>query len=324
LLVIITDGLSSTDSKDIDRISETLFSATQSALRERLAAAPDQADMPLKEYIQTCFKSAWIGLAGIDRSGFREALIPKVSELFGLPAGKELRLTNDVDLLAAAMEQHPVAASAVVAIAGTGSVAMRYARMDGSYVRVARSGGWGHILGDEGGGYAIGLQAIKHTLTSLEERKLGLRQEPLGELEKKVLTHLGCADPGDGNIDLLSELLVQNRTQSLKSRIAGVAEVVLNTTETEKTAAAIVDSQARFFVEHTLGRLVDPKCGGYAPSEESGLILSGSIMKNSTYRASILTKLADKGASFKYVETVNDAVSTGASVLATKLTQNGA
>lgn len=314
-------GLYSTDGKDIDEIAGTLLAATQSALRQRLVTGPALGAMLLKEHIQKCFKSVWIGLAGIDRSGFREALIPKLSELFGLPAGDDLRLTNDVDLLSACMAQHPATSSAIVAIAGTGSVAMRYTRIDGKYARVARSGGWGHVLGDEGGGYAIGLEGIKHTLTTLEERRLGLREGPLGELEHRILHHLGCADSGDGNIDLLSELLVQHRTQNLKARIAGVAIYVLAAAEKDEAAAAIVDSQTQFFVERTLRRLVSSKCDGYIPPEDSGLVLSGSVMSWPPYKDSILTKLAARGIQFQYVETANDAALTGAKLLATRLSE---
>lgn len=291
-----------------------MLTATQHALREVLPAGAGIS----REYIRECFKSAWIGLAGLDRCGFREALIPKVVELLGLPVGDGIRLTNDVDLLAASMAEHPVAASAIVAIAGTGSVSMRYTQKGDEYVRVARSGGWGHILGDEGGGYAIGLQAIKHTLTALEERKLGLCEEPLEAFEKKILCHFGFMGSGEGDIDLLSELLIQHPTQSIKSRIAGVAEIVLNLVKEDKTAAAIIDSEAQVFVDSTLRRLVNSKSCGYAPPENSGLIISGSIMNNSTYKASILAKISRRGMQFQYVETVNDAVSTGARYLATK------
>lgn len=303
-----------TDGNGIEVVVGTLRAATKDVLRQVLPTGHDIS----KEYIKECFKSVWIGLAGLDRSGFREALAPKVSELFGLPVGNGIRLTNDVDLLVSSMAQHPVAESAIVVIAGTGSVSMRYTRKDEEYVRVARSGGWGHILGDEGGGYAIGLQAIKHTLTALEEKRLGLSEEPLGGLEKKILRHFGYINTGDGNVDLLTELLVHHPTQSIKNRIAGVAEVLLGLVEENETAAGIIDSQAQIFVDNTLGRLLNPKCVGYAPPENSGLILSGSVMNNSTYKASVLMKLASRGIQFQYVETVNDAVLTGARYLAAK------
>ncbi|RJE21743.1 glucokinase regulator family protein [Aspergillus sclerotialis] len=301
-----------TDGNDIDAIIRTIVTATQNALKGLLTGRnqPDVSDEHLR-----CFKTAWIGLAGLDRFGFREKLVPKLTEVFGLTVEGGLRLTNDVDLLAASMARHPVTTSAIVAIAGTGSVAMRYTRDVEEYVRVARSGGWGHVLGDEGSGYAIGLQAVKHTLTSLEEKRLGLCREPLGILEKKILYHFGPTDPSDGDLDLLARLLVQHPTQSIKSRIAGVAEIVLNSVEEDKAAAAIVDSQASALIEKTLGRLVNPNCVGYTRPEESGLILSGSVMSNSTYKTLVLSRLENQGIQFQYVETVDDAVLTGARYL---------
>lgn len=292
-----------------------MVTATQNALKELLTGGnhPDVSNEHLR-----CFKSAWIGLAGLDRFGFREILVPKLTEVFGLTVEGGLRLTNDADLLAASMARHPGTTSAIVAIAGTGSVAMRYTRNIEEYVRVARSGGWGHVLGDEGSGYAIGLQAIKHTLASLEERKLGLCGEPLDILEKRVLDHFGPTDPSDGNLDLLTKLLVQHPTQSIKSRIAGIAEIVLKSVGDDKAVADIIDSQASVFIEKTLGRLVNPNCVGYAPPEESGLILSGSVMSNATYKTLVLRRLESQGIQFQYVETVDDAVLTGAMYLVAK------
>ncbi|KAJ6114021.1 glucokinase regulator family protein [Penicillium sp. IBT 18751x] len=37
--------------------------------------------------------------------------------------------------------------------------------------------GWGHILGDEGDDCAIGLDAVKYTLTAMEEKAFGLRED---------------------------------------------------------------------------------------------------------------------------------------------------
>lgn len=205
----------------MEEVIQTLMTATKDALPTTVSPADSQLGL--------LFKSVWIGLAGIDRKNFRASLLPKICECFGLTE-KDIRLTNDVDLLVAAATSHRDCSSAVVVIAGTGSVAMRYNRsVDGSeYSRVARSGGWGHILGDEGGGYAIGLEAIKYTLTVLEEMRLGIRTEPLGLLEQAVLKRLGCASCGPKQIDLLSEILVQQHKQTIKARIAGMAEVVLS------------------------------------------------------------------------------------------------
>ena len=264
-----------------------------------------------------CFRAVWLGLAGIDRSGFREALLPDVSALFGVAAPDNLRLTNDVDLLAAAMNRHPGSESAIVLIAGTGSVAMRYHWTSGLPVRVARSGGWGHILGDEGGGYAIGLRAIKHTVARLEDARLGLggADSILGVFEQAVLQRLGCGQSPNGEYDLVGEVLVPQQ-QSTKTRIAGVAEAVLGLAGTDDTATRIIHDQVDDLVNTTLGRLLQPKCQGYHPSAETGLILSGGVVSHPTYQKLLMERLSSQGIQFAYVERVHDAVSLGATSLA--------
>ncbi|GFF51897.1 N-acetylmuramic acid 6-phosphate etherase [Aspergillus udagawae] len=288
-----------TDGNGMEEVVQTLMAATKEAL----------ATIPSSEcHLQSLFKSVWIGLAGIDRKNFRESLLPKLCLLFGLTE-KEIRLTNDVDLLAAAASPHQDCSSAIVVIAGTGSVAMRYNRSDdgNEYSRVARSGGWGHILGDEGGGYAIGLEAIKYTLAVLEEMRLGIRIKPLGRLEEAVLKGLGCATCGPKQIDLVSEILVQQHKQTIKSRIAGVAQVVLSMNGQDDTASTIVGRQIDYLANRTVGRLLDPACAGYVPTERTGLILSGSILNNQPYQDQFLDVLKKKGARFAYIERVSDA-----------------
>ncbi|KAF7165196.1 hypothetical protein CNMCM5623_009462 [Aspergillus felis] len=288
-----------TDGNGMEEVVQTLMTATKNGL----------TTIPSSEcHLQSLFKSVWIGLAGIERKNFRESLLQKICVLFGLTE-KKIRLTNDVDLLAAAASYHRDCSSAVVVIAGTGSVAMRYNQSDdgNEYTRVARSGGWGHILGDEGGGYAIGLEAIKYTLAVLEDMRLGIYTGPLGCLEEAVLKRLGCANCGPKQIDLISEILVQQHKQTTKSRIAGVAEVVLSLNGQDDIASAIAGRQIDYLASRTVGRLLDPACAGYAPTEHTGLILSGSILNNQFYQDQFLDVLTKKGARFAYIERVSDA-----------------
>ncbi len=51
-----------------------------------------------------------------------------------------------------------------VVVSGTGSMVVR--RKDNGEIR--HSGGWGHILGDEGSGYCIGLEGIKSAIRAVE------------------------------------------------------------------------------------------------------------------------------------------------------------
>jgi glucosamine kinase len=73
----------------------------------------------------------------------------------------------------------------MIVIAGTGSVAHGRAE-DG---RIERCGGWGMILGDEGGGYDIARSALRAALLSLDGRGPETRLFPL------VLDVLGLSTP---------------------------------------------------------------------------------------------------------------------------------
>ncbi|KAJ5102500.1 hypothetical protein N7532_003029 [Penicillium argentinense] len=307
-----TDGIS-----NVDGVVANLINATKSALNEHLHGE-ELTESVWRQCLQTSFRSVWIGLAGLDRAGLQAELAPKLSEMFGLDhTTTDFRLTSDVDLLpgtASQQEEHP---PVVVLIAGTGSVAMRYTwNQSQGYVRVARAGGWGHLLGDEGGGYSIGRESIKHTLTVLEERTLGLRDQDLGELELAVVKQLDCPVTEDGSIDLLTDILSRQHTSHIKARIAGVAETVLKLAVKDHAAKAIVTDQITCFLNKTLDRLNDRKCRTFTPAEESELVLAGGLMKNEEYQALLRQQLGQRGLRFREVRVVEDVAEAAATCLA--------
>ena len=96
------------------------------------------------------------------------------------------------------MARHPEISSSLVVIAGTGSIAIRYDynNNDITPIRVARAGGWGHLLGDEGAGYAIGRQAIRKALFSLDNIKLAQGKTGLSSLEMKIVNFFSGSSSG--------------------------------------------------------------------------------------------------------------------------------
>ncbi|KAL2867432.1 putative glucokinase regulator family protein [Aspergillus lucknowensis] len=298
-----------TDGNSLDDAIATLAMAVQGALKSfQTPATVDNGIAALSR-----FESVWIGLAGMDRPGLRDALASKIASITGASAP---RLTNDVDLLAAAMSRHPDVQSAIVLIAGTGSVAMRYNIRAGTREprRVARSGGWGHLLGDEGGGYVIGVEAIKQTMRALEDQRLGLQSEDLGRLEQAVLAQFGASSTGD--TDLLSAVLLAEPGQSVKARIAAVAQLVLDMAPSDPSAMSIVSGQVTNLVGTVLGRLINARCATAVPAAETGLILCGGILTQETYRELVLGRLSELGHHFAYVESVTDAGTVAAQFLA--------
>jgi N-acetylmuramic acid 6-phosphate etherase len=233
-----------------------------------------------------------------------------------------MRVTNDVDLLAASMIRHPEVSSSIVLISGTGSIAMRYSHDINEVVpsRSARSGGWGHLLGDEGAGYAIGRQAICQVLSSIEEMKLSQRTSTLSRMEQDIVSFFnsssGLKEDEVSELDLLSKILMATGEQSAKSRIASVTHIVLSAvTSGDGQARDIVSHQVSHLIDTTLGRLLDPRSHRYVVPSQCGLILSGSVMLHDAYQTIFQKGLAEREIKFAYTEAVPDAAMAGVEYL---------
>jgi N-acetylmuramic acid 6-phosphate etherase len=76
----------------------------------------------------------------------------------------------------------------IIVIAGTGAVV--HGRRDG---RTEKAGGWGHVVGDRGGGYDLARQALREVLTrfDLEQTISPLAQRILAELALNSFADLG-------------------------------------------------------------------------------------------------------------------------------------
>ncbi|KHD34870.1 transcriptional regulator [Clostridium acetobutylicum] len=101
-----------------------------------------------------------IGTAGADRSEDKSIIEDMIRSLGYM--GKII-VVNDAEIaLAGGIEKR----EGIIVISGTGSIC--YGRNKEG--KSARSGGWGHIIGDEGSGYDIGIRAIKAGLKSFDKR----------------------------------------------------------------------------------------------------------------------------------------------------------
>jgi len=115
----------------------------------------------------------------------------------------------------------------VVVVAGTGSIA--YGR-DGAG-RAARSGGWGYLLGDEGGGFWIGRAALAAVVRQYDGRG------PATLLTDLVLAEMHLANP--------TELIHAVYEGGLHRRaIAGIASVVQRATDRGDAVAAEILAHA--------------------------------------------------------------------------------
>ena len=121
----------------------------------------------------------------------------------------------------------------ILLYAGTGSVA--YAINENSEVH--KIGGWGYLLGDEGAGYWIGKEAIRHSLFELES----INKIDQGSLSDRILKEIH-ADDWSG-----IKAFVYSKD---RAEIAALSKIV-------DQAAEVGDPQAISILEKAAGHLAD-------------------------------------------------------------------
>jgi glucosamine kinase len=139
----------STGSIKLQRVGEPEATSRLTTLLHQLSA---EADIPLTAITRTC-----IGLAGLTIPTVREWATRTITTHV---SGQLILLGDEEIALDAAFSGSP----GILLIAGTGSNCIGRA-LDGT---LHRAGGYGHILGDAGGGYWIGLEAIRTALAALD------------------------------------------------------------------------------------------------------------------------------------------------------------
>lgn len=120
----------------------------------------------------------YAGAGGIDTEDDARALAALIEPHV---SGARITVVHDSRLLLAAGG----ASTGVAVIAGTGSAA--WGR--NSNGEEARAGGWGYLLGDEGSGYWLGREAVRHSL-----RRMNQGLEP-DQLTIALLDSCGVDDP---------------------------------------------------------------------------------------------------------------------------------
>ncbi len=122
-----------------------------------------------------------LGMVGVERDA-EGAVVGEIMHRIG--AGTRVVVVSDalVALVAGVGE-----APGVAIICGTGSIAFGRNAHD----QAAQAGGWGHVLGDEGGGYWIGCHALRAVARAADGRG------PATALTARVLNHFAVARPAD-------------------------------------------------------------------------------------------------------------------------------
>ncbi|KAF9456935.1 hypothetical protein BDZ94DRAFT_293525 [Collybia nuda] len=273
----------------------------------------------------TPFAAAWFGVSGVDSSAAVAAITPALSKLLGIPEGPRLIIANDTHLLAAPVRMYPDVSHAVAVIGGTGSIAVTFRENAGKLEELGRVGGWGWILGDEGGGFHVGREAIRQILMEHDKASIGT---PLAhsKLKDKIMDLFGIADvmeiltiihlpdpPVNATPDsnLLSHLSMPR-----EKRLSSLSPLVFSAAFEEGDALAlrVLRTCAGHLAEQIsvlLGEISEEKPRA-VKAQDSVVSFGGSLVGIAEYRNLVLEHLAKRGHVFRHVEFVNDAAATGA------------
>ncbi len=160
-----------------------------------------------------------LGIAGADRPGDAEA-VHAIMRRIGFKT-RTLVVNDALIALVAGAGDRP----GVVVVAGTGSIA--YGRNAAG--RAARAGGWGYLLGDEGGGYWIGRAALSAVARQFDGRG------PATMLTDMVLAEMALPDP----TALIHAVYDRGMHRDAMAAIASVVERAADAGDA--VAAAILD-----------------------------------------------------------------------------------
>ena len=164
----------------------------RAALTQIISGAFAQAGRPLQPLASACF-----GLTGAwDHA-------PAVVRAI-LPVERLVAVEDTVTAQAGAFAAGP----GIVLIAGTGSVAYGKAERG----KIGRAGGWGYLMGDEGSGYDIGLQALRAAAQAYDGRG------PATLLVDHIPAHFGLP-----NLEAVQEAVYAGRLN--RAEIAGLARL---------------------------------------------------------------------------------------------------
>lgn len=212
--------------------------------------------MPELEYY-TC-KGICLGMSGISTIKEKESVSSFIQEYQlrrGLSFPIAMKSEAEISLMAALERE-----DGILIISGTGSIAFGRTP-DG---QLFRAGGWGHLLGDEGSGYQIGLQALKAVMKSYD-----------GVLPGTLLTGLIIESLQMSSVSDLKGYIYQPSIG--KPEIAGFARQCIEAADAGDEAACSILSEEARELSSTAAALIRQ----HPQLERSEVVLTGSVFAHS-------------------------------------------
>jgi N-acetylmuramic acid 6-phosphate etherase len=210
-----------------------------------------------------------VGLAGLRNSSDHARVAKLMQQIWpGIP----FRANHDLEIaLLAGQSESATNAGTILVLSGTGSCCYGRAR-DGKTIKL---GGWGHILGDKGSGYEIGLRALKACVFYYD------RDAVWSRLGQRILAALVLNEP--------EELIVwvQNATKADIGILA--AEVFAAARERDSIARDILEGAA-----HSLARDAITLANKLSRNKPIEFIFAGSVLQKQPAFARKLSSLIRK------------------------------
>ena len=226
-----------------------------------------------------------LGAAGISGPRVYETLHEILSSL-GL---QNLCIVGDqAAALRGALDHEP----GILLIAGTGSIAMGQGPRG-----LARAGGFGHLIGDEGSGYSIGKAFLSETLKVFD----GQREH--SRMTKAVHEFLDTEDP---IAEIMGLFYQAPFDKSRIARFAVVMDPLLDEGDAETLAIAKHEAGVLLRLVETVAKKISGK--------DLNLVLAGSLLKSKPYRQVFMDLLTESRANYTLTEAKSDAASGAASL----------
>jgi len=276
------------------------------------------------------FAAAWFGISGADSPAAIAKVTVPISTLLGIPVGPDLIIAHDTHLLAAPIRMHPDVTNAVAVIAGTGSIAVTFREVEGRIEEFGRVGGWGWILGDEGGGFHVGREALRQIFMEEDKASVTGIRPAHSELRDRILERFGVTN-------VMEILTGVYRPDPLSNATSPADQTVLHTLPREQRISSLppLVFEAAFKHNDPLAMNILKTCAHHLSSQiaillaeglesnlpsvkasESVISFGGSLVGIEAYRNLILDDLCQQGHVFRYVDFIDNAAAVGAIGLA--------